>query len=195
MTGSPTDVAVIDGVDLDAVAAAVRACPAVDDLDGDAREASVTTYLPGRRLSGLRLADEALTVSVRSWWGVPVRQVAAEIQLAVGPLVGGRVVDVVVADLTPAPGHEPPVPLEPMLPAAGPPRPEPLVPAVVDPALPATPRPASVVRPLPGGTGIPDRMDVRRSEVADLWMPSNAGGDAPSSAPTIPTAGETPRSS
>lgn len=149
--------AVID-VPVDAVAAAVRACPAVDDLHVDPLRGGVTTYLPGRRIEGLRIGETAITVAVRGRWGVPVVEVAQQIRRAVSPLGHGRRIDVVLTDLTAAPGYE-----------LVPPRPEPLVPAV------------STVDP---------------QESRDQWMTPNvvaAGG--PSSAPIIPTEGETLRSS
>ena len=44
--------AIVYGIDVDAVAAAVRACPGVSGLDGG-RYGDVTTYLPGRAVAGV----------------------------------------------------------------------------------------------------------------------------------------------
>lgn len=106
MTEAPIGAAV-DGVDLDAVAAAVRSCPGVDDLDDGPINARLATYLPGRKIDGLKITADTLTVQIRSMWGVPVTEVGAQIRLAVVHLVAGRRVDIIVADLTPAPGYEP----------------------------------------------------------------------------------------
>lgn len=94
-------------VDLDIVAAMVRACPGVDDLDGGPSNARLATYLPGRKINGLRLTDDVLTVQIRSVWGVPVTEVAAQIRQALANRTNGRQLDIIVADLSPAPGFEP----------------------------------------------------------------------------------------
>jgi hypothetical protein len=91
--------AVVDGVDVDAVADAVRACPAVADLHGG-RPGGPATYLPGRQVDGVRVEPHALEVQVRARWGVPAVEVAAQIRLALRALVPARRVDVVIADLT-----------------------------------------------------------------------------------------------
>ena len=49
--GTP-DSAVIDGVDVDAVAAAVAGCAGVSALDGGQSGEVATTYLPGRKVAG-----------------------------------------------------------------------------------------------------------------------------------------------
>ena len=45
--------AVIDGIDIDAVAAAVRGCAGVAGLDGG-QFGEVASYLPGRKVAGHR---------------------------------------------------------------------------------------------------------------------------------------------
>lgn len=97
----------VDGVNLDAVAAAVRACPGVDDLDGGPVSARLATYLPGRKIDGLKVTQDALTVQIRGVWDVPATEVGAQIRFAVSDLAIGRRVDIIIADLTPAPGYEP----------------------------------------------------------------------------------------
>lgn len=101
------DAAVIDGVDVDAVAAAVRNCAGVSGLDGGPY-GDVTTYLPGRTVQGIVVRDGRVRVQVRSAWGVEAPRLAAMITAALAPLTGGRPVDVVIADIdeppsTPAP--------------------------------------------------------------------------------------------
>ena len=101
MTGPvavPVPLAVVDGVDVDAVATAARACPDVEDLDAG-RWGEVATYLPGRRVPGVQVAPDAVLVQVRGRWGVPAVELATRIRLTLAPLVGNRRVDVVLADL------------------------------------------------------------------------------------------------
>lgn len=98
MTGTDPATQLVDGVDVDAVAAAVRACPGVDDLAAGPR-GSAASYLPGRTVAGIAVTAQRVTVQVRSQWGVPVSQVAPQVRAAVSTLVGGRVVDIVVADI------------------------------------------------------------------------------------------------
>lgn len=96
--------AVIDGVDVDALAVAVRSCHGVDDLDRGPL-GSVATYLPGRRqVAGIRVDRDRVTLQVRGTWGVTVHELTTQIQTAALPFVGGRTVDLVVSDLSdPAP--------------------------------------------------------------------------------------------
>lgn len=106
----------VDGVDVDAVAAAVRGCAAVDDLQGDPL-GSLTSYLPGRRVAGVRVAEDRVTIGVRARWGVPVSELAVQVRAAVTTLVAPRLVDITVTDVadpseevaasTPAPGTTP----------------------------------------------------------------------------------------
>ena len=98
--------AVIDGVDLDAVVAAVRSCPAIDDLSAGPW-GGVVSYLPGRQLAGIRVASDHVLISVRGRWGVPVAEMARQVRTAVAGLVGPRRVDLEVADLADVPGDAP----------------------------------------------------------------------------------------
>ena len=98
--------ALIDGVNLDAVAAAVRSCPAIDDLSSGPW-GGVVSYLPGRQLAGVRVASDHVLISVRGRWGVPAAEMARQVRTAVAGLVGSRRVDLEVADLTDAPGEAP----------------------------------------------------------------------------------------
>lgn len=192
MSEQPGGTTRVDGVDLDAVALAVRGCAGVDDLYTEPGRV-VTTYLPGRRLDGLRLSDGRLTVAVRGHWDVPVVTVAAQIRSAVGGLVGSRVVDVVLSDLTAAPGSE------------GDPgdRPPALVPAVCDDAIPAPlvapaqPVVAVLVVPEAGPSDAEAVVDSASDpEPVDPWMTPNDDDDVePSSERIIPTMGAMPRPS
>ncbi|GAA2593454.1 hypothetical protein GCM10010399_25090 [Dactylosporangium fulvum] len=91
--------AIVDGVDVDAVAVAVRACPGVDDLYGS-RPGGPATYLPGRRVYGVRVDPYVLEVQVRARWGVPAVEVAVQIRHALRVLAPARRIDVIIADLT-----------------------------------------------------------------------------------------------
>ncbi len=91
----------LDGVAelADRIAAAVTRCP---DVAGVIQVPGmpVATYLPGRTVSGVavRLAEVEICVVAR--YGPPLPQVAEQVRQAVEPLVPGRVVDVVIADIT-----------------------------------------------------------------------------------------------
>jgi hypothetical protein len=88
----------VEGIDIDALARAVRHCPSVDDLDGGPL-GGMATYLPGRRVPGVNIGD-VIEIQVRSVWGVPAVEVARQIRTATAALVRQRRVDVVVSDIT-----------------------------------------------------------------------------------------------
>ena len=97
--------AVIDGVNVDTVAAAVQACPGVSGLDGG-RFGEVASYLPGRRVPGVVVRKDSVLVQIRARWGVPAADLLSQVTAVVTPLIGARLVEVVVADIDdpPAPG-------------------------------------------------------------------------------------------
>ena len=112
-------------VDVDALAAAVAACPGVAGLHGGAF-GEVASYLPGRAVAGVRVAPGAVEVHVRGRWGTTAAQLLAQIGAAAAPLIGGRRLQVVLADLEdPAePGAEDgAAPSRPALPAPASPSP------------------------------------------------------------------------
>lgn len=88
----------VDGVDLDAVAAAVRGCEAVDDLCSGSW-GGVVSYLPGRQVPGVRVASDHLLVSIRSQWDVPAAELARQIRAAVSALAWPRRIDIDIADI------------------------------------------------------------------------------------------------
>ncbi len=96
--------------DPDAIAAAVLACPQVAGLSGGLI-GEVATYLPGRRVTGVRLAPSAVEVSVIANFGPTVTEIADAVRAAVRGVAGPGVVDVVIADLAVAaatPDEHPP---------------------------------------------------------------------------------------
>ncbi len=95
----PTPDPLAGDVDVDAVAAATVACPSVTHLVGGAVGEQVATYLPGRRVAGVRVRSDEVEVHVAVRWGVTAAEVAAEVRAAVAPLVGRRAVAVAVDDI------------------------------------------------------------------------------------------------
>ncbi len=193
--------AVVDGVDLDAVATAVRACSAVADLYTGPRADSVATYLPGRTISGLKLASDAVTIQVRSLWDVPAVRVAGQIRPAVRPYVGRRRIDVVIADLTPPPGYGP---VEDNDRSESPVDDDTLSATTVEDAAGGR----ALVEPVPVGSkpasiSVKHTVTVEEKVVVDeyedpalRWVrPNGADNDASSFAPTTRTEGEIPPSS
>lgn len=83
----------------DRIAAAVTRCPDVAGLT-QIPGMPVATYLPGRTVSGVAVRSEEVEICVVARIGPPLPQVAAQVRQAVEPLVPGRVVDVVIADIT-----------------------------------------------------------------------------------------------
>jgi hypothetical protein len=97
------EAAVIDGVDVDAVTAAVLGCAGVAGLDGG-RFGEVASYLPGRKIPGVVVSGGRVRVQIRSRWAVPAPDLAALVTTALAPLTGGHPVDVVIADIDDPPG-------------------------------------------------------------------------------------------
>ncbi len=83
---------------VDRVAEAVRAVPGVADLSGGVM-GEVGTYLPGRRVAGVRLRENSTDIHVTVEYGRDVRRVAHMIRHIVGQLTGTSTVNVTIADL------------------------------------------------------------------------------------------------
>ena len=58
---------VVDGVDIDAVHTAVSGCPGVA-ASAAASLAALTTYLPGRRVPGIRINPDSVELEVVAEW-------------------------------------------------------------------------------------------------------------------------------
>ncbi len=95
--------------DAEVIAAAVRTAPAVAALDTGGLH-MVVTLLPGRRVDGVQVTDERVTVSVVVAQGVPIPVLIDQVRTRVAPLTGGRPVDVHVADLQLAAEEQPALP-------------------------------------------------------------------------------------
>ena len=87
-----------EAIDVDAVAERAGKCRSVARLSGG-QFGEVATYLPGRRVRGVRLAESHVEIHVVACWGASVPDVAAEVRAAVGPIAGGLPIDVHVDDV------------------------------------------------------------------------------------------------
>lgn len=130
--------ALVDGVNVDAVAAAVSACGGVSGMFAG-RFGEIGTYLPGRRVPGVQVGDGTVTVHVRSRWGIPAARLLEEITAATAGRVAASAVHLVVADIDDPPGSAPAPPPEVRSPNASAPVP---LPTQVPP-----PRPAAIGPP------------------------------------------------
>jgi hypothetical protein len=83
---------------VDLLSAAVLSCAGVASLSGGVF-GEIATYLPGRRVAGIRLATGVVEVHVVSVWGIPVRDVADQIRSACEAVAPGATVDVYVDDV------------------------------------------------------------------------------------------------
>ena len=75
-------------------------------LDGGGLR-QVATYLPGRRVVGVRADDARIQVAVVAAAGVALPTMATQVRAALAPLARGRAVDVHIADVV-LPGEPPP---------------------------------------------------------------------------------------
>ena len=86
-------------MDADAVAAAVSACPDVVRLSGGVL-GEVATYLPGRRVNGVRfLEDGGVEVHVVARYGPTAAEIAGQVRAAVTAICGPVPVHVGIDDL------------------------------------------------------------------------------------------------
>ncbi|CAN5338141.1 hypothetical protein BH11ACT6_BH11ACT6_00130 [soil metagenome] len=88
MTSSENDGAATELVD--EIASAVTAVAGVADLHGG-MFGEAATYLPGRRVPGIRLNDEDTEIHVSLLFGYHVRDTAEAVRDAVAQLVAGPV--------------------------------------------------------------------------------------------------------
>lgn len=85
-------------VDAEAVAERALQSRSVSGLyPGGAVE--VATYLPGRKISGVRVRDDEVEVHVVARWSTLLPDVAEEVRALVTPLAGGLPVSVFIDDV------------------------------------------------------------------------------------------------
>ncbi|MDG3013666.1 hypothetical protein NVS88_03735 [Corynebacteriales bacterium D3-21] len=108
MTASAREIQAVDASEqADRIAAAVSAVPGVVALHGG-MFGEVGTYLPGRRVPGVRLGLGFTEIHVSISFEAPVRETANRVRAAVAAIVPGPV-DVTVEDVIPL---TPAVPVE-----------------------------------------------------------------------------------
>ena len=105
-------------VDAERLSQAVERVPTVARLSAGSTGAEVATYLPGRRVRGVRVTDDAVEIHVVARWPAVLPEVGDAVRSAVAPLAGGRAVEVVIDDLD-VPGLDEPTEPVAELPAAG----------------------------------------------------------------------------
>ena len=91
--------------EVDLLAAAVRGVPGVAALH-PGMFGEVGTYLPGRRVPGIRTVGDVTEVHVSIVFDASVRDTAVRVRSAVSALTGGAV-DVTVEDVVPGSTAEP----------------------------------------------------------------------------------------
>jgi hypothetical protein len=100
----PPATALVNGINVEAVAVAVQKCPGVRALDSG-RFGEVASYLPGRQVPGVIVRPWSVLIQVRARWGLQAADLLGQITAAVTPIARGRRVQVVISDI-----DEPPVP-------------------------------------------------------------------------------------
>ncbi len=84
--------------DPDALVAATLACPHVASMSGGLL-GEVATYLPGRRVRGIRTRPDGVEVHVIGVFGPSVTEIVSQVRAAVEPLVRGTELTVHIDDL------------------------------------------------------------------------------------------------
>jgi hypothetical protein len=93
-------------VDAEAIAAAVQDIPSVAALGGGG-VTQVATFLPGKRVVGVRVGENTVEVHVTARYGVPLHDLAESVRAAAALHAGGLPVNVSIDDLE-IPGLDPP---------------------------------------------------------------------------------------
>ena len=86
------------GPDGEAIAEAVRALPSVASLGGGA-VTQVATFLPGTRVAGVRIREDAVEVHLTARYGVPLPGLADSVRAAAALHAAGLPVDVSIDDI------------------------------------------------------------------------------------------------
>lgn len=100
------------------IARVVGRNPSVASLHGGVG-AQAATFLPGRRVTGVRITEQAVEVHVVARYGASLPALAASIRSDVGPFAKGQPVAVFVEDLLVPGAEEPTTPVAELPPAPG----------------------------------------------------------------------------
>ena len=85
-------------LDLDRIVEVARSVPGVVEMTGGPL-GSASTYLPGRRVPGVRLAEDLVAVHLVVTLDRPLHEVANDVRHALSAALGGRRIDVVIEDV------------------------------------------------------------------------------------------------
>jgi hypothetical protein len=91
---------VVDGIDVDDIYAAVLACPGVAGL-GSGMIGELATYLPGRRVPGIRVTPELVQLEICAAWGPSAQQIGHQIFTALADVVTDRPIEIAITDISP----------------------------------------------------------------------------------------------
>ena len=92
------DAHVVDGVNVDALVAAVTSCPSVSGM-AVGGPGSAVTLLPGRRVPGARVTNGEVQVDVRARWGATAAMLGREVHAATRTLLAGHSLHVLITDI------------------------------------------------------------------------------------------------
>jgi hypothetical protein len=90
-------------IDADRIATVVRASPTIAGLNSG-RFGEIATYLPGRRIAGVRIHPDEVTIGVIGRYPATIAEIDTAVRAAVGAI--DRPVHVTVLDIA-APGDAP----------------------------------------------------------------------------------------
>ena len=85
-------------VDVEAVARRVEECPGIASLSSGP-VGLAASYLPGKRVEGVRVTDDLVEVHVVARWGVTTQAVDREVRGAASSMTAGRRLDVFIEDV------------------------------------------------------------------------------------------------
>jgi hypothetical protein len=91
---------IVDGIDVNDIQAAVLGCPGVAGL-GSGTIGELATYLPGRRLPGIRVTPELVELEICAAWGPSAKLIAGQIWAALAAVVTDRPIEIVITDIAP----------------------------------------------------------------------------------------------
>ncbi len=89
---------IVEGIDVDALHDAVLAYPGVAGL-GSRLPGALATYLPGRRVMGIRVSADLIELEVRTRSDAAALQVGAALQADLKQQAAGRRIDVTIVDI------------------------------------------------------------------------------------------------